>query len=457
MPATTSLSVKDLKLDLKNFRTVAQPNEANAIAALVSINPDWFWALMESLLTDGYHPTENILVLTGGKSGTDMEVKEGNRRIAALKLIHGYASRPSIAIPTHIEAMITAVTDKWKNANRLVPCAVYQQSEAEVVDRIVQLTHGKGEKAGRDPWSAVPRARHNRDRNGASEAGLDLLEKYLKQGQNITPAQKQRWAGQYNLSVLDEAAKRLAPRMGLASSRDLADSYPKIKFRPALEKVLHDIGSEMVGFEEVRTADFAVSDGIPAATTQASSSTATSGSGQGTSSTHQSSTSSRRGAKRKAVSIDDPRAVSRALRKFVPLGNNREKVVKLLDEARNLNVGKYPLAFCFLLRSMFEISAKAFCQDHAKSGGPLMAKPSGEERKLVDVLRDITKHLTNTNKDKVMVRALHGAMTDLGNPAGLLSVTSMNQLIHHPKFVVDGRAVSTVFANIFPLLEAMNS
>jgi len=36
-------------------------------------------------------------------------------------------------------------------------------------------------------------------------------------------------------------------------------------------------------------------------------------------------------------------------------------------------------------------------------------------------------------------------------------VTSMNQLIHHQKFVVDGRSVSTVFANIFPLLEAMNS
>lgn len=460
MPTTAPLSVKELKLDLKNFRTVPQPNEANAIAALVSINPDWFWALMESLLSDGYHPTENILVLAGGKSGTDMEVKEGNRRIAALKLIYGYASRPPITLPTHIEAQITNLNDEWKNTNRFVPCAVYQQGEAEVVDRIVQLTHGKGEKAGRDKWGALPRARHNRDRNGASEPGLDLLEKYLKHGQNITPAQKQRWAGQYNLSVLDEAAKRLAPRMGLASSRDLADSYPKIKFRPALENVLHAIGSEMVGFEEVRTADFAVADGIPAPTNQTSSTTASSGSGQGqgtSSSTQKGSTSSKGTAKRKAVSIDDPRAVSRALRKFAPVGNNREKVVKLLEEAKNLNVGKYPLAFCFLLRSMFEISAKAFCLDHTKSGGPSMTKTGGEERKLVEVLKDITKYLTNNNKNKVMVRALHGAMTDLGNPTGLLSVTSMNQLVHHPKFVIDGRSVSTVFANIFPLLEEMNS
>ena len=141
----------------------------------------------------------------------------------------------------------------------------------------------------------------------------------------------------------------------------------------------------------------------------------------------------------------------------MPVGNNREKVVKLLNEAKTLSAGRYPLAFCFLLRSMFEISAKAFCKDYAKSGGPSMSKAGGEDRQLVDVLRDITKYLTKNNKDKVMVRALHGALTDLANPAGLLSVTSMNQLIHHPKFVIDGRSVSTVFANIFPLLEAMNS
>lgn len=325
-------------MDLKNFRTIPQPSEASAISALVSINPDWFWALTESLLTDGYHLTENILVLAGGKSGTDMEVKEGNRRIAALKLIYGYARRSLVTVPAHLEVMIAGLADDWKNANRLVPCAVYQQNESAAVDRIVQLTHGKGEKAGRNPWSAVPRARHNRDRNGESEPGLDLLESYLKHGQNITPYQKQRWAGEYSLSVLDEAAKRLAPRIGLTSSRELADGYPKIKYRAALEKVLHAIGSEMVGFEEVRGADFAVADGIPAPASQTSANTASSGSasGQGTSSgTQQASSSSKGATKRKAVSVDDPRAVSRALKKFAPVGNNREKVVKLLNESEN--------------------------------------------------------------------------------------------------------------------------
>ena len=460
MPTTTSLSVQDLKLDLRNFRTVPQSNEATAISALISINPDWFWALTESLLSDGYHPTENILVLAGGKGGTDMEVKEGNRRVAALKLIFGYARRSLVIVPSNIETMISSLSDEWKNANRIVPCAVYQQNEIAAVDRIVQLTHGKGEKAGRDRWGSVPKARHNRDHNGESEPGLDLLEKYLKHGQNITPYQKQRWAGEYSLTVLVEAITRLAPRIGFTSARELADNYPKVKYRAALEKVLHDIGSEMMGFQEVRNADFAIADGIPALTSQTPTVAVPSGSTQGSgvsTPAHPSSSLTKNTAKRKAVSIDDPLAVSRALKKFVPVGNNRDKVVKLLIEAKTLNVGRYPLAFCFLLRSMFEISAKAYCKDHSQAGGPSATKTNGEERPLADILRDITKHLTGNNKDKVMVKALHGAMTDLGNPTGLLSVTSMNQLIHSPKFVVDGRSVSTVFANIFPLLEAMNS
>ncbi len=64
------MDIKNLNLDLKNYRTVPQSNEGSAISALVSINPDWFWALTESLLTDGYHPTENILVLAGGGNET---------------------------------------------------------------------------------------------------------------------------------------------------------------------------------------------------------------------------------------------------------------------------------------------------------------------------------------------------------------------------------------------------
>ena len=52
MPITKILPIKQLKLDLSNFRTVPQESETDAIHAMISINPEWFWALTESLLDD---------------------------------------------------------------------------------------------------------------------------------------------------------------------------------------------------------------------------------------------------------------------------------------------------------------------------------------------------------------------------------------------------------------------
>ena len=83
MSENKSVDVKKLKLDLKNYRTVAQDNEVSATVAMISLKPEWFWALAESLVREGYVPTENIIVL---KEGRSLRVKEGNRRIAALKL-----------------------------------------------------------------------------------------------------------------------------------------------------------------------------------------------------------------------------------------------------------------------------------------------------------------------------------------------------------------------------------
>lgn len=147
----------------------------------------------------------------------------------------------------------------------------------------------------------------------------------------------------------------------------------------------------------------------------------------------------------------------RALKKFSPVGPNREKVVAIKKEMLTLNLEKTPMAFCFLLRSAFEISAKAYCDDHKRSGGPSAKDKTGKDKQLVEVLRDIVNHLTGNKADKEKTKALHGAIAELGKSEGILSVTSMNQLVHNPKFSVQVGDIAGLFGNIFPLLEALNS
>jgi len=468
MPEMKPVPVKNLALDLANYRTVRQADDLAAVDAMISTSPDRFWALMVSLLDDGYLPTENIIVLRTGANR--LTVKEGNRRIAALKLINGILPIDKLTVPDEIAKRVRQAPNAWREANKSAPCTIYDAADAATVDRIVRLAHGKGEKAGRDQWNAIARARHNREVNGASEPALDLLEKYLANGKNLTPAQSARWAGNYPLSVLAEAMKRLAPRLGAKTSPVLANQYPTVKHRGALENILHDIGQERLGFETIRRKDldFAAHYGLHVDDPKAdpggsagSGSPAAGGSSDAGKAGHDTSRGggSKSGvpAKPKAVSINDPKAVKKLLKSFAPRGKNREKVVTLKMEAELLDVGRTPIAFCFLLRSMFEISAKAYCKDHASSGGPSITKKDGQEKHLADLLRDITKHLTGNNTDREMTKALHGAIAELASRDSFLSVTSMNQLVHNPKFSVTPSHVATIFGNVFPLLEAMNS
>lgn len=458
MPESKIKNVKSLHLDLRNFRTIRQSNELSAINAIISINPDWFWALLESLLEDGYHPTENIIVqLDGGKH----VVKEGNRRIAALKIILGHVE--GIDIPDSISAQIAKISDSWKTDNCKVPCAIYSTSDSPIVDKIVSITHAKGEKAGRDKWNAVARARYGRDQKNISEPGLDLLEKYLGNGKNLSPQQAERWAGDYPLTVLDEAVQKLSSLIDLKSTIELVEQYPK-KNKKLLDKILYDIGIAHLGFKELRDSSvfWSTAYGLipvvntgstpgmqPALHSSAKSMVGPTGAHLPGARTSPSSSSA-------AFASNDPKSVRRKLRELKVKGTGREKLVTLLNEIKTLRHENHPHAFCLLLRSMFELSAKAYCKDHRSTGGPDMVNAKGEDRHLVDILRDITKDLTNGGKNKERTKQLHGAITELAKKEGLLSVTSMNQLIHNPSFSISPSDISLLFGNVYTLLEEMN-
>lgn len=490
MPTPGQLPVRDLSIDLTNFRTVTQDNDHDAIRAMIAISPSFFWGLMESLLDDGYLPTENILVLQTA-SGARV-VKEGNRRVAALKIALGIVDVSDMDFPPAIAKRIATLPAAWIDANSLVPCTVYQPEDSALVDKIVTLTHGKGLKAGRDPWKAVAKARHNRQMTGAVEAGLDILEKFLSSGTNHTQEQRDRWAGDYNLTVLDEAIKRIAPRLGASSSTDLAKQYPKIEYRKQLDEIIRAIGLEMLTFTMIRDSDrdFAAPFGIPQmpsaeakkpnpdntgepegneegggdAGDQREPGQPNGPDGSGGNSDGEPPPNTEgdkeeappKPGKPAAAPMEDERSVRRALKSLALTGENRSKIATLRVEILRLKLDKNPLAFCFLLRSIFEISAKAYCEDNAPNG-PSGSKPDGTDRSLISVLKDIITYLTQNEKDRGMVKLLKGAEVELARDEGILSVNSLNQLVHNPKFGVKPSDIAISFMNAFPLLDAMNT
>jgi hypothetical protein len=477
MSKNTQLEISKLNLDLKNYRTTPQKTEIDAIKAMISIKPDKFFSLLESILNDGYLQTENIIVLDINNVNI---VKEGNRRIACLKLIHQIYKLDDIGIPEDKIIHIKSLSKDWLNDNLKVSCVIYDQTESAKAEKIVSLTHAKGESAGRDKWTSVATARHNRDENKKPEIALDLLEKYLIEGKNLTAQQKERWAGDYNLTVLVEAISKIHTRLGFTISSDLVNSYPKLKQKIELEDLMRDIGLGLLGFPNIRNPneDFALSYGInpivvqtpipvavpnpttnpitsqPVVNNPVSTTNNPTQPIQPTINVPQSVTpiATPVPLPPKAVASNDPKHVTKLLKTFNPRGPNRSKVVVLKNELLKLKIVDNPIAFCFILRSMFEISAKAYFGDHSLS----FTKSNGKEKTLVEILTEVKTHLTTNNTNIAKVKILHGAMLNITTPDKILSVTSMNHLVHNPNFSIIPSDICTLFGNIFPLLEEMN-
>lgn len=491
MPENKYLNIKDIDLDLKNYRTIPQATEVDAITAMIAIKPDRFYAVIESLIEDGYLPTENLIILHDKK----YIVKEGNRRTAALKLIHGLHNADLFNLPEHIKLQIKSVDKTWKTENQQLPCSIFETKEKNRVDKIVNLTHAKDEKAGRDPWSSVAKARQNRDEKQGLEPALDLLEKYLEKGANLTRQQKERWGGDFPYTVLTEALRFIFSRLNYNSINELTDSYPNIKFRNELEDMLRDIGLKLFGFKEIRstTSDFAEPYNIPklsklntnisniqnsppqqsnsnntGQTTlvaqsvnnapnnqsqQQQTSNSSNISNQQSSAT--ANVSTQQPSPSKAYAIYDQKSVTQTLKKFQPKGNDRQKLVSLRDELLKLKVKDNPIAFCFLLRSMFEISASIYCKENSI---PLTETKNDKTKNktLQQLLSTVTTHLTTNNTNTAMVKVLHGANAELSKSTSFLSVTSMNQLVHNPTFSIAPHDIFSLFNNVYPLLEGMN-
>ncbi|WP_259070338.1 hypothetical protein HDF24_14655 [Mucilaginibacter sp. X4EP1] len=494
MSKTSETDISKLNLDLKNYRTTPQHTEVDAINAMINIKQDRFYAVMESIIDDGYLPTENIIVLN---DGAKMIVREGNRRIAAMKLIHGIYKIDDFALPNSLKAKILKLDAQWKSENKKVPCSIYNLKEEAKVEKIVALSHAKGEKAARDPWSSVARARYDRDTKKAVVPALDILEKYLIQGKNLTGMQKDRWAGEYPLTVLDEAIRKIYNRFDVASTTELATNYPKINYLTELEDIIRDIGIEQLETRQIRNTDngndFAIAYGIkplvssPAATdsgtTQSDGSGTASGAntaGAATTNTNANGTgggaqgqqnnqqqgsaggasnntnSTANSTATKSYAINDPKHVSALLKKFTPKGNDRQKVVSLRDELKKLKIVDNPIAFCLLVRSIFEISAKVYSIENSIS----LTKVNGNktiDKTLAELLKEITKKLTSNSTNTGMSKVLYGASNEMSQPNKILSVTSMNQMVHNTTFSVIPSDICTSFGNIYPLLEAMNS
>lgn len=147
-PSRASIQVSDLDFDPNNPRfapEVANGPEGDLIERFV--RDERLLEILNSIADQGYFAGEPLLVVQ--VPGTDRyHVIEGNRRLAALKLLNGLADVPEG------RSSIEAAVEQARNKPAEVPCLVFGNEDA--ILRYLGFRHITGIKS----WSSLQKARY---------------------------------------------------------------------------------------------------------------------------------------------------------------------------------------------------------------------------------------------------------------------------------------------------------
>ena len=175
--------VADLMLDHENPRHEPVRTQRDAVNALLDEGGDKIVKLAEDIVAHGMNPSDNLLILRKHPRSSTYIVVEGNRRLAAVKLLHnpGLASRDKFVRKFRQLAAVGSPPDELR-------CSVVASRQEAKHWQL--LRHG-GERGGVGviPWSTVAAQRFGGKRGNQADYGMIFADAVAKAYQKNTELQ----------------------------------------------------------------------------------------------------------------------------------------------------------------------------------------------------------------------------------------------------------------------------
>jgi hypothetical protein len=172
MPAI-SLRVEHLVLDNDNPRITHSDSQHETLQKVVKDQGAKLVRLAESVVEHGLSPIERLMVLQVSTSPKRYVALEGNRRVAALRLLTNPAAMTGLEIPNRIQGAIERLASIF-DRSKVEPIDCFEVSSREEGRYWIELRHnGEDEGRGIVGWKPIVAARF-RDKEPAIQA-LDMV------------------------------------------------------------------------------------------------------------------------------------------------------------------------------------------------------------------------------------------------------------------------------------------
>lgn len=181
MGITVSLNINELELSPWNPRFDPVENEAQAIMEMLESQHKKLVKLAEDIAKNGLNPSSILIVSDSDNFPGKKIVCEGNRRVAAIKLvldpsliIHGFA---------YEKAAFEALNERYSDSIPIeIPC--YCTNDKNEISHLLKLRHtGQQDGVGTVQWGSIEVGRFNAHEHGETmQLGHQLLEFLRKNG-----------------------------------------------------------------------------------------------------------------------------------------------------------------------------------------------------------------------------------------------------------------------------------
>ena len=425
-----AIPLTNLMVDLVNPRHVPQPSQREAIAAIAHDQGPKLANLAADIADRGLNPGELLLVAPAHEEGMFM-VLEGNRRIAALKLMTSPSLLTSIGLPKNL-------TERFKELHRSsldslpteVNCSVISREEAH--HWINQKHTGENDGVGIVMWDGRARQRFR----GMSPA-LQAIE-MVEESDLIDEDTKNKLA-KISITNVERVLSTPEARKALGvdiQKGELVFVAPQEEALGRLAMLVGDVANKKVKVTDLDSKDQRVAYAEEVADRPLPSSIA----GNGTSNGSGNGTSAGRGIP--AAKPSSGRKV-RPDRKFLiprtcKLTIDQPRLNKIYHELQRLDVERYTNSCAVMFRVFIELSL-----DHYGQGKRIVFKvstppkppsttPGSRDMYLREKIKAVYEYMEGASiADK---NELRGIKSLYANKDHVLSVDGMNAYVHNKEY-----------------------
>jgi hypothetical protein len=443
MPAR-QLKIDELLLDVENPRITRAGGQNDALQKIIEDQDVKLVALAESIVEDGgLNPMDRLLVIKSSDLKDKYVVLEGNRRLAAIKILYSSAVLTGLEVRAAIQKRFEELAVGFDLAT-VEPIDCYEVADrAEGATWIHQRHTGENEGRGIVDWSSVASRRFI-----GRDPALQALDFVITHG-GLTDEEKQSIEARFPITTLDRllSTPSVREKLGLEiTDQKLITRLPADDVMKSLRRIVRDLKSKTVvvtGLKKVGQQIEYISklgQDLPDLSKK---------SGKGKSV----DTFGVQDFKQAPPPKPKPKPKRPSRKALVPkecrFNVTNAKIEEIFNELRYLPLADYPHAISVLFRVFLETSVDEYL---TRSNISLIVKTGGgdKDKSLRKKVEEATNNMVSNGTPKKHLEGILRAISQKENP---LNVDTLNNYVHNRFYSPTERELRVAWDNAQPFFE----